>query len=52
VRKLFANFYARQGFAALEIATVHFLSIDVEGLDIEMLEGANEKLLKRYLVCI
>ena len=36
----------------LKIATVDFLSIDVEGLDIEVLEGASETLLKTYLICI
>ena len=38
--------------ADLEISTVDFLSIDVEGMDIEVLEGANETLLKTYLICI
>lgn len=38
--------------ADLKIAFVDFLSIDVEGLDIEILEGANETLLKTYLICI
>lgn len=38
--------------ADLKITAVDFLSIDVEGLDIEVLEGANEILLRTYLICI
>lgn len=34
------------------ITDIDFLSIDVEGLDLEVLEGANKVLYKTYLVCV
>ncbi len=38
--------------ADINVSNVDFLSIDTEGLDIEVLKGATKTLTKTYLVCI
>ena len=38
--------------AGLEIARIYFLSIDVEGFDLEVLQGAEKTLRNTFLICI
>jgi len=37
---------------SIKVEKIHFLNVDVEGLDFEVLKGASSTLKKTYLVCV